>query len=237
MKSNSSKIRLAMAGVMAAAMCLAGSAGAQTAPNNNSLMMTPSTSAAQLGAQKSNLPYVAGEVVRLYQRGISKDVILNYINSSVYPYHLTADQIIYLQQIGIPKDITQAMLLRDQQLEQEQRQGMVTPYAAVNNEPQMVVPTTPAPDVSVAGYPDYYDYYGYPYYYDYGWPYVVGGGWWGWPYGWGHGWGWGGHGYYRGGFGGFHGGVGGFHGGGFRGGGGFHGGGGFGGHGGGGGHR
>jgi len=194
-------------------------------------------------SQAPGVQYSVGEVIKLYQSGINKDVIVSYINNSVLPYHLTANGIIHLQTLGIPQEITQAMLQRDGLLQKEQ--AMQQPYyqqpmTAAPNGPlgaqaptQVVLPATPAPDVTVIGsdYPAYD--YGYPYYdYGYGGPLIIGGGWgWGWG---GRGWGWG-RGGFRGGFSGFHGGFGG---GGFRSGGGFHGGGGFGGgHGGGGGHR
>jgi hypothetical protein len=189
----------------------------------------------------------------MYQGGINKDVIINYIDNTALAYHLTADGIIYLQSLGVPQEITKAMILRDGQLQhqamQQQQfyaqQPMPPPGAVPNGygygagQPPVDVatPSTPPPDVTVIGASDYpvYDA-GYPYYGYYGYPYGY------WPLygGWGWGRGWGGYGGFRGGFGGFRGGVGGFHGGvgGFHGaigGGGFHGGGG-GGHGGG-GHR
>jgi hypothetical protein len=236
MKRRSSLILMAIAGVTAMVayvgvpLTRVGAAGVSMSSAGTT--MSPANSAGQAPA----LPYGVGEVVKLYQKGISKDVIVGYINSTALPYHMNADEIIYLQTLGMPQEITQAMLQRDGQLQQQAQQYYQQPPTAVpkNNAivaaqppPQVVVPTTPAPDVSVigSGYP-YYDYGYYPYY-DYSsyWPPVIIGG------GWGYGWGWrcGG---FRGGFGGFRGG-GGFHGG--FGGGGFHGGFGGGGHGG--GHR
>lgn len=208
------------------------------------------------------LPYGAMEVVKLYRGGISKDVIIGYINSTTLPYHLNADGIIYLHNLGLPQDVTEAMLLRDGQLQQSAIPPQYTqspqpapapvmpdanPYATAMAQPppqQVVVPSTPAPSVTVIG--SDYGGYSYPYYSDYPYysyyPYYYGGVYAGWPLGWGWGWargGWG-WGYGRGwGYGGFRGGYGGGFGGGFHGGfggGSFHGGGGFGGRGGG-GHR
>ena len=71
-------------------------------------------------AQAPALPYGAGEVVKMYQGGINKDVIVNYINSTSLPYHLSADGIIYLQTLGVPQEITKAMIQRDGQLQQQQ---------------------------------------------------------------------------------------------------------------------
>jgi len=187
------------------------------------------------------MSYGVGEVMKMYQGGIGKDVILSYIHSTSLPYHLTANDVIYLHSIGMPEEITTAMIVRGGELQREGQMAMTQPMAPAPNTytqapppqqvpppQQIVVPSTPAPDVTYVGGDA-----GYPYYYNYPdsyyWPPVVIGGGWGWG-GWGvgRGWGWG-HGYYGGGY---HGGYGGFHGGDF--GGGFHGGGGFGGHGGGG---
>jgi hypothetical protein len=166
----------------------------------------------------AGLSYGVSEVLKLHQAGIGKDVILNYINSIALPYHLTADDVIYLRSAGIPPEVTQALILRDGQLQQkaaqhyaQQQQMAVAANAAtpgapsqappVQVPPPVVVPSTPPPDVSYIGadYGDPYYYGGYPYYY--GAPVVIGGG-----LGWGHG----GHyeGGFRGGFGGGHGGGG-----------------------------
>jgi hypothetical protein len=187
-------------------------------------------------AHSGGLEYGVAEVVKMYQGGISKDIIINYINSSALPYHLTADQIIQMQTMGLPEEITKAMIMRDGQLQaqraqyyaqmqqqQMQQQAMAGPNGAPPEAPdasgaQVATPSTPPPTVTVIGadqpgtvvdygYPYYYG--GWPYYGYYGGPWVVGG--WGWGGGWGRG------------------GYGGWHGGGGRGG--------FGGHGGGGGHR
>jgi hypothetical protein len=243
MKDRQSVFRIALAAITAAAVYLGASrsASAQNASTTNAGPITANPSGifpGQGGAQPPTLPYGAGEVLKMYQGGINKDVIVNYIDNTTLAYHLSADGIIYLQGLGVPQEITKAMILRDGQLQKQQamqqpypQQPMPPPgappngygYGAGQPPPQVATPSTPPPDVTVigsdypvydAGYP-YYGYYGYPYYWG---PGFVGG------WGWGRGWGYGG---YRGGFGGFHGGVGGFHG--AIGGGGFHGGGGHGG--------
>jgi hypothetical protein len=236
MKLKKSQFRITLAAITATGVFLGAPwsiGSAQTTPTpNDGATRPPATSVAQAPA----LPYGVGEVVKMYQGGINKDVIVNYIGNTALPYHLNADGIIYMQTLGMPQEITKAMIQRDGQLQQQQQQAnqqyyqqqpmpgaMPAPYGAVAAQPpmQVVTPTTPAPAVTVIG-SDYpvYDY-GYPYY-TYGgpcyyWPPVIIGGW-GWGWGWGHG-------GFRGAFGGFHGGggFGGFHGGGGFGG--FHGGG------------
>jgi hypothetical protein len=170
------------------------------------------------------LPYGVSEVVKMYQGGIGKDVIQGYIENNALAFHLTADGIIYLQHLGVPQEVTSALIRRDGELQKQavaayQQQGQAyqqqqAPAAAaynqagvVNAAPPVVIPSSPAPAVypypDVAPTPVYSDYTAYPYY-DYGYPYfgsgiVIGGGWgWGWG-----GYGWGGRGgFVRGGFGG-----------------------------------
>lgn len=227
MKNYPSVFRMALAAIITTAVYVGASSSTATAQNTSPATVSTAPAPA--------LPYGAGEVVKMYKGGINKDVIVSYINNTALPYHLNADEIIYLQAQGVPQEVTKTMILRDSQLQQQQQQAnqqynqqpplqqqpmseaMPAPYGAAAPQPpvpQVVIPTTPAPAVTVIGsdYPVYPVYnYGYPYYYGgpyYGWPLVIGG--WGW--GWGHG-------GFRGGYGGFHGG------GGFRGGsGGFHGG-------------
>jgi len=156
------------------------------------------------------------EVVKMYQGGINKDVLTSFVENSVLPFRLNADGIIYLQHLGMPQEVTAAMIRRDGELQkqaaayqQPQSQPVPQQQAVIvgNTAPPVALPSTPAPAVSpypdvVAPpvvYPDYsvypYPYYGYPYY---GPNVIIGGGW---------GWGWGGRGFDHGGFG--HGGFGG----------------------------
>jgi uncharacterized membrane protein YgcG len=205
---------------------------------------TLSTSApATVTTQAQALPFGVSEVVKMYQGGIGKEVIQGYIENNALAFHLTADGIIYLQHLGVPQEVTSALIRRDGELQKQalaayQQQGQAyqqqqAPGAAAYNQagvanaaPPVVMPTTPAPAVypyaDVAPPPVYPDYSTYPYY-DYGFPYygpgiVIGGGW-GWRWG---GYGWGGRGGFgRGGFGGgsrsgFGGGGGGHGGGGHR---------------------
>ncbi len=194
----------------------------------------PAAPAASVGAPAPALAFGVAEVVKMYQGGINKDVLVGYIENTVLPFHLNADGIIYLQHLGMPQEVTSALIRRDGELQKQadaayqqqaqvyQQQQQATAATAANNQavagntvPPMVMPGTPPPavypypDAGAAPpvvYPDYgvYPYYGYPYYYG---PNVVIGGGWGW--GWGPGWGRGGFGH--GGFG--HGGFGGGHGG------------------------
>jgi hypothetical protein len=182
--------------------------------NNVPVTPSPTVSVSTNDTQAPPLAFGVSEVVKMYQGGISKEVIVSYIENTVLPFHLTADGIIYLQHLGVPQEVTSALIRRDGELQkqamaayQQQQQAMATApgtQAAPGNtappaQPAVTMPGTLPPSVSpypdttgVAPpvvYPDYgpYPYYGYPYYYG---PDVVIAGGWGW--GWGpHGWGWG----------------------------------------------
>src|SRR5690242_11110319 len=56
------------------------------------------------------------QVVQMAQAGVDSSIILNYIQNSGTPFNLTANQIIYLKDLGLPDDAVKAMMQRDQQL-------------------------------------------------------------------------------------------------------------------------
>jgi hypothetical protein len=192
--------------------------------------------AATADAQAPVLPFGVSEVVKLYQGGLSKDFIVGYIENSVLPFHLTAEEAIYLQHLGLPQEVISALIHRDGELQgqsaaayqQQQQTAANNQVLAGNPAPSAVMPGTAPPAVpntypeapAPVVYPDYaaYPNYGYPYFYG---PEVLIGGGFGFRHGFG---GHGGHGGRdggaRGGFGGRggvgRGGFGGGHGGGHR---------------------
>ncbi|HEY3762725.1 MAG TPA: DUF6600 domain-containing protein [Verrucomicrobiae bacterium] len=56
------------------------------------------------------------QIVHLAQSGVDESVLISYAGNSPTPFSLTADQIIYLKDIGVPDTVVQAMIQRDQQL-------------------------------------------------------------------------------------------------------------------------
>ena len=111
-----------MTGLTAAALCFVPVNRASAQNSSPASVNTASTPA---------LPYGVSEVVKMYQGGISKDVIINYVENSGQPFHLSADGIIYMHHLGMPVEITQAMMQRDTQLQREQpmaAQPMAQPY-------------------------------------------------------------------------------------------------------------
>jgi hypothetical protein len=155
------------------------------------------------GAQEDDL-------INLAKSGVNAEVLTAYVDAAKGPFHLTVDQIIELNKLGVSSHTISAALKHGGQAESYPYPGNANYPAAPANgsystsaEPPAVAPDTVAvatsPDVEVYPYPDpYYDY----------WPYVGLGWWWGPSYAW-----WGGyygHGYYghgpavRGGSPGFH---------------------------------
>ena len=89
----------------------------------------------------------AAEVIRLAESGVDEAVMLAFVTNSTNIFNLGADDIIYLNDIGVPSSVVTAMIQRDQAL-----QGVST-----NNPPAMVagppatVPTNqfaPVPEVA-----------------------------------------------------------------------------------------
>jgi uncharacterized membrane protein YgcG len=223
MKNCPSVFRTALATITATAMCAGVCFAASPNQSNSTTTSVGSSTVAGSAVSSDNaLPYDAQEVVKMYKGGISKDVILSYINSSTLPYQLSAANLAYLQSAGVPQDITQAMIQRGDDAREQQALQATMAQAPVATNGAVTLPTPgesvtpPTPPPTVLAGPDYGYYYP-DYDYDlYAPPIIVGGGW-GWGY---HGW-HGGHGdwgHHGGGFGhsGFHGG---FHGGGHGGGG------------------
>ncbi|MGO8766402.1 MAG: DUF6600 domain-containing protein [Limisphaerales bacterium] len=56
------------------------------------------------------------QVIHLAQSGVDESVLISYAGNSATPFNLTADQIVYLKDIGVPDTVVQSMIQRDQQL-------------------------------------------------------------------------------------------------------------------------
>jgi hypothetical protein len=96
----------------------------------------------------------AAEVVRLAGSGVGDDVVIAYIQNSQVPFNLSADDVLYLKDIGLSAEVTSAMLTHDGTL-----RGQPPQYApAAPGAPAPVAPTTPAPTVPPGGAPLTYDW-------------------------------------------------------------------------------
>ncbi len=107
------------------------------------------------------------QIIRLVQAGVEQSVILSYIGNSMNPFNLNADQIIYLNDLGVPAETVNAMQQRDQQLQQ---MGVTTGAAATPPPQATESPTTQPTEVTVNYFYDNLAPYG-------GWVNVVGYGW------------------------------------------------------------
>ena len=109
------------------------------------------------------LPPGAAEVVRLSESGTSEDVILSYIHDANSRFNLSADQILYLRDIGCSSSVISAMLNRDHELQAqtpnynyEQKlyspvnSGAVAPQPIPEAAPPEEQPAPPPPAASVA---------------------------------------------------------------------------------------
>src|ERR1039457_154664 len=89
-----------------------------------------------------NLSPGAAEVVRLASSGVGDDVALAYIQNSQAPFNLSADNVLYLKDVGLSPQVTSAMLSHDSAL-----RGQPQPSAPAATAPEMPPPqvTAPAP--------------------------------------------------------------------------------------------
>ena len=59
------------------------------------------------------------QVIKLVQAGVDQNVITSYIANSTSTFNLDSDKIIYLSDLGVPNELVNAMMQRDQVLQQQ----------------------------------------------------------------------------------------------------------------------
>jgi hypothetical protein len=91
-----------------------------------------------------NLSPGAAQVVKLAQTGTSDEVILAYVQNSASPFSLSADQIVYLKDLGLSSQVITAMLNRDTSL---RNQPQPYDYTQRSYPPAAPGTTPPAPTV------------------------------------------------------------------------------------------
>jgi hypothetical protein len=96
-------------------------------------------------AAPANLSPGAAEVVRLAGSGIGDDVVLAYIQNSQAPFNLSADDVLYLKDLGLSPQVTSAMLSHDTTLRNPPQPN--APAAPAPAMPPPGAPTAPAPAV------------------------------------------------------------------------------------------
>jgi len=144
------------------------------------------TNGIKKGAQPSRLSFGVDEVVKMYQGGVETDVVLNYIENSSVPYHLSAEEVVQLHNFGVPSPIITTMIRHGAKVQQQaavasaQMQQKATEEAKAASayanpySPTVYAPTAPAVDYTYAypayvntAYPAYYYPGYYPSYYSY----------------------------------------------------------------------
>ncbi len=137
--------------VLAAALFLA-LPGHALAGSDTNAAPAPGPSPGAANVTLTGYPSGVTEVMKMYKGGIPADIMISYINTSPLTFYLSADNIISLQQQGVPMPVVNAMINRYGQL---QRQSSMMAGAAQQAQqyaaPQAQVPAQAPP-------PQYYSY-------------------------------------------------------------------------------
>ena len=103
------------------------------------------------------------QVLRLTQAGVDQSIILTYVTNSSGTFNLDSDKIIYLRDVGLPTEIINAMMQRDQALQQQmtaasQPTPPPVPPPDTNPEPAPPPPADqPAPPPTEVTVNNFYD--------------------------------------------------------------------------------
>lgn len=89
------------------------------------------------------------QVIRLVQAGVEQSVILSYISNSTNLFNLNSEEIIYLNDLGAPPEIANAMMQHDQQLQQA---GTAPTTSEVPPPAATPEPPTPPPTEATVTY-------------------------------------------------------------------------------------
>jgi hypothetical protein len=142
---------------------------------------SPKTNGNKKANQPARLSFGVDEVVKMYQGGVEADVILNYVENSSVPYHLSAEEVVQLHEIGVPSPIITTLIRHGAKVQQQanaasaliqQKATEEAKAAAASYNPYSpAVYAPPAPAVTYTyAYPTYvntYPAYVYPSYYAY----------------------------------------------------------------------
>ena len=71
-------------------------------------------SVAQPSAATSHLSSPSTEIVKLAQAGLDEGVMLTYVTNSPHVFNLSSDDLVYLNDIGVPSSVVTAMIVHDQ---------------------------------------------------------------------------------------------------------------------------
>jgi hypothetical protein len=106
-------------------------------------------------AGAANISPSAAEVVRLASSGVGQDVVLAYVQNSKSQFNLSADDVLYLRDVGVTQPVITAMLNHDSALRAQEPQSPPAQYAPAATEPAPApAPAAPTTQV-VAATPTY----------------------------------------------------------------------------------
>ena len=94
--------------------------------------------------EKLKMSPALGEVVKLAQGGVSEEVMLAYINNSSDAYYLGADEILYLNDLGVSTAVLTALIQRDASPDAAAARWAAT---QTNSLPEHVALKTPATNI------------------------------------------------------------------------------------------
>ncbi len=105
---------------------------------------------------KVQLTPAAAELLKLANSGVDQSVMLAYVTNSTSTFNLSAEEIIYLNDLGVPGPVVTAMIQRDQVLKAEGRAALLSSSPPVTSLPAPE-PVQPAPTAVTAPLtpPDY----------------------------------------------------------------------------------
>jgi len=90
---------------------------------------------------KVKLSPAAAELAKLAASGVDQGVMLAYVTNSQSTFNLTAEEIIYLNDLGLPGPVVTAMIQRDQVLKEQGQNALLSSSTPVTSLPA----PTPAP--------------------------------------------------------------------------------------------
>jgi hypothetical protein len=99
-------------------------------------------------AGAANISPNAAEVIKLASSGVGDDVVLAFVQNSQAPFDLTADNVLYLRDLGVSQPVITAMLNHDSAFRAQAPQETQPPYAPTPAQvaPAPAMAPTPAPE-------------------------------------------------------------------------------------------
>jgi len=109
--------------------------------NNLAAVASPSAAPGAASVAPPSYPSGVGEVMKLFKGGITADIMVSYVKNSPLSFYLSADNIISLQQQGVPSEVLTAMIQRYGELQRQTGVALGTP----GRPPVQVPAQAPAP--------------------------------------------------------------------------------------------